>query len=150
YFSQLGAVLWNMFVGGSTGLCALAAVVRGLRGDAHMGNYYLDMWRLLVYQILPVSLLLGVLFLGAGVPMTFQGAEQVTSLEDGAMGTGEDGRSNPQIIARGPVAAMMPAKHLASVGGGFFGANSAHPFENPSAFTNFLSCLAILLFPCAV
>jgi K+-transporting ATPase ATPase A chain len=140
YFSQLAAILWNMFVGGATGLCALAAVIRGLRGDAHMGNYYLDMWRLLVYVMLPVSLVFAVLFLVAGVPMTFQGAEPVTPL---------DGQSPPQIIARGPVAVMMPVKHLASVGGGFFGANSAHPFENPTAGTNFLSCLAILLFPAA-
>jgi K+-transporting ATPase ATPase A chain len=140
YFSQLAAILWNMFVGGATGLCALAAVVRGLRGDAHMGNYYLDMWRLLVYAILPVSVVMATLFLAAGVPMTFLGAETVIPL---------DGQSASQTIARGPVAVMMPVKHLASVGGGFFGANSAHPFENPTAGTSFLSCLAILLFPAA-
>jgi potassium-transporting ATPase potassium-binding subunit len=149
YFSQLTAILWNMFVSGTTGLCALAAVTRGFRGDAHLGNYYVDMWRLLACVVMPAALVFGVLFLGTGVPMTFEGAEQVTTLEVGAMGTGDNGDPKPQAIARGPVAAMMPIKHLASVGGGFFGANSAHPFENPNAAANFLSCLGILLFPCA-
>jgi K+-transporting ATPase ATPase A chain len=138
-----------MFVGGCTGLCALAAVIRGLRGDAHLGNYYVDMWRLCVYLLLPLSILFGVLFIGGGVPMTFQGAEHVMPLE-AAMGSTQDGQSGPQVIARGPVGALMPVKHLASVGGGFFGTNSAHPFENPNAFTSFLSCLGILLLPCAV
>jgi K+-transporting ATPase ATPase A chain len=150
YFSQLAAVLWNMFVSGGTGLCVLAAMIRGLRGDAHLGNYYLDMWRMVVYVILPISVFLGILFIGAGVPMTFAGAGHVTPLDSAALGTDAAGRSLPQNIARGPVAAMVPIKHLASVGGGFFGANSAHPYENPGALANILSCLAILLFPCAV
>jgi K+-transporting ATPase ATPase A chain len=149
YFSQLVAILWNMLLGGCTGLCALAVIIRGLRGDAHLGNYYLDMWRVLVYVLLPLSLLFGVLFVGAGVPMTFRDAQEVAPLEEGAMGTASNGRPEPQLLARGPVSALMPVKHLASVGGGFFGANSTHPFENPNAFTNFLSCLAILLLPCA-
>jgi K+-transporting ATPase ATPase A chain len=150
YFSQLAAIAWNMFVGGATGLCVLAAMIRGLRGDADMGNYYLDMWRMVVYVLVPISLLMGILFVGAGVPMTFGGAEPVVPVEAGAMGTDGDGRPQPQVLARGPAAVLVPIKHLASVGGGFFGANSAHPFENPSAAANFLSCLAILLFPCAV
>jgi K+-transporting ATPase ATPase A chain len=131
YFSQLVVIVGNMFLGGGVSLCVLAAVVRGLRGDAHLGNYYLDMWRIVVYALLPASLILGVLFLAAGTPMTFAGAA-------------------PGPIARGPVAVLVPIKNLASVGGGFFGANSAHPFENPTAWTNLLSCLGILLFPCAV
>jgi K+-transporting ATPase ATPase A chain len=139
YFSQLAAVVWNMFVSGATGLCVLTAVIRGLRGDSHLGNYYVDMWRVTVYLLLPVSLLLGCLFLSSGVPMTFEGAAQVTTLEGGS-----------QDIARGPAAALVPIKNLASVGGGFFGANSAHPFENPSAWTNLVTCVGILLFPCAV
>jgi K+-transporting ATPase ATPase A chain len=145
YASQLGAILWNMFVGGATGLAVLAAVIRALRGDAHVGNYYLDMARLLLYLILPICLVLGVLFIGAGVPMTFAGAEQIEPCDPAAASTAD----SPHL-ARGPVAALMPVKHLASVGGGFFGANSAHPFENPDAFTNLLSCVAILLLPCAV
>jgi K+-transporting ATPase ATPase A chain len=134
YFSQLAVIVWNMFLSGGVGLCALAAVTRGLRGDANLGNYYLDMWRGVVYVLLPLSLVLGVLLLASGSPMTFAGAA----------------RAGDQTISRGPVAALVPIKCLASVGGGFFGANSAHPFENPGAATNFLTCLAMLLPPGAV
>src|SRR4051794_35641702 len=70
YFSQLAFVVWNMFVSAAVGFCALTAVIRGLRGDAHMGNYYLDMWRAVVYVFLPASLIMGVLLMACGVPMT--------------------------------------------------------------------------------
>jgi potassium-transporting ATPase potassium-binding subunit len=146
YFSQLTAILWNMFVSATVGFCALTAVIRGLRGDKHMGNYYLDMWRGVVYVFLPASLIMGVVLLGAGVPMTLQGAEKAATLEPGAMGA----ENAPQVIARGPVAAIIPIKHLGTNGGGFFGANSAHPFENPSALTNFLTCVNILILPFAL
>jgi K+-transporting ATPase ATPase A chain len=146
YFSQLTTVLWNMFVSTSIGLCALAAVIRGLRGDAHMGNFYVDMWRVVLWIFLPGTLLVGVLLIGAGVPMTFEGAAKVATLEPGSMGV-ENGQFLPQIIARGPVAAIIPIKHLGTNGGGFFGANSAHPFENPNAWSNFLTCITILVFP---
>src|SRR5262249_31924044 len=76
------------------------------------------------------------LLMASGVPMTFDGAAEVTTLE-GLI----------QKIARGPVAALIPIKHLGTNGGGFFGANSAHPFENPNAWTNFLTCVNILIFP---
>jgi K+-transporting ATPase ATPase A chain len=148
YFSQVVFVLFNMFVSASVGFCAFAAVVRGLRGDSHMGNYYVDMWRAVVYVFLPSSLLMGVLLLGTGVPMTFQEAEEIkTTVEPGAMGTDEGGQPKPQLIARGPVAAVIPIKHLGTNGGGFFGANSCHPFENPNSWTNFLTCVNILIFP---
>jgi K+-transporting ATPase ATPase A chain len=146
YFSQLTVILWNMFVSAAVGFCALAAIIRGLRGDRHMGNYYVDMWRAVVYVFLPSSLIMGILLMAGGVPMTFQGAEKVTTLEREAMGV-EHGAALPQIIARGPVAAIIPIKHLGTNGGGFFGANSSHPFENPSAWTNFLTCVNILIFP---
>jgi potassium-transporting ATPase potassium-binding subunit len=136
YFSQLFAIIWLMFVSAAVGFCALLAVIRGLRGDAHMGNYYLDMWRSVMYVFLPGSLIMGVLFLLAGIPMTLDGAAVLTTLE-----------GVTQRIARGPVAALLPIKHLGTNGGGFFGANSAHPFENPGAWTNFLECMNILIFP---
>jgi K+-transporting ATPase ATPase A chain len=145
YFSQLTTILWNMFVSASVGFCALAAIIRGLRGDKHMGNFYLDLWRVVVYVFLPASLIMGVLLMAGGVPMTFQGTEKVDPLERGAMGPDKQ-----QEIARGPVAAIIPIKHLGTNGGGFFGANSAHPFENPSAWTNYLTCVNILLFPFAL
>jgi K+-transporting ATPase ATPase A chain len=146
YFGQLTAILWNMFVSAGVGFCALAAIIRGLRGDRHMGNYYVDMWRMVVYVFLPASLIMGVLLIPAGVPMTFAGAAEAATLEPGSMGTEKD-QPLPQKIARGPVAAIIPIKHLGTNGGGFFGANSAHPFENPSAWSNFLTCVNILLFP---
>ena len=138
YFSQVVVIIWNMFVSAAVGFCALAAMIRGLRGDGHMGNYYLDMWRVVVYVFLPASLLCGVLLLAAGVPMTFGDYVTVAGVE------------GPQTIARGPVAALVPIKHLGTNGGGFFGANSAHPFENPNAWSNYLTCVNILVFPFAL
>ena len=85
-----------------------------------------------------------------GVPMTFEPSAKVATLEAGAMGTDDAGAAKPQEIARGPVAAVIPIKHLGTNGGGFFGANSAHPYENPDAWTNFLSCMNILIFPFAL
>jgi K+-transporting ATPase ATPase A chain len=142
HFSQLLAIVWNMFVSGGVGLAAVAAISRGLRGDAHMGNFYVDVWRAVAYVLIPASAISGVLLVASGVPMTFDGSEAVDTLEAGGAST--------QAIARGPVAALVPIKNLASVGGGFFGANSAHPFENPNAFSNFLTCVLIMLFPAAV
>jgi K+-transporting ATPase ATPase A chain len=147
YMSQLVFVVWNMFVSASVGFCALTAIIRGLRGDAHMGNFYVDMGRAIVYVFLPSSLLVGILLMAAGVPMTLQGAQEVHTTEPGAMGSSDDGKPLPQTIARGPVAALVPIKHLGTNGGGFFGANSAHPYENPSAWTNFITCVNILIFP---
>src|SRR5262245_46906314 len=136
YFSQLIFIVWNMFVSASVGFCALAAVIRGLRGDPDMGNYYLDMWRVVVYVFLPVSLVAGVVLTAAGVPMTFDRAAEVVGLEGAT-----------QTIARGPVAAVLPIKHFGTNGRGFFGANSAHPFENPTGWTNVFECVSILIFP---
>jgi K+-transporting ATPase ATPase A chain len=135
YFSQLGVIVGSMFLGGGVSLCALAAVVRGLRGDSSLGNFYVDLWRSVAFALVPASQIAGLLFLAAGTPMTFEGA----------VGLGEG-----RFLARGPVAALVPIKNLASVGGGFFGANSAHPFESPSAESNLLTCVCILLFPSAV
>jgi K+-transporting ATPase ATPase A chain len=147
HFSQLTVILWNMFVSASVGFCALVAVIRGLRGDPLMGNFYVDMWRVIAYVFLPASLLMGVLLMAAGVPMTLQGMASAATVEPEAMGLADDGTPRPQLIARGPVAAIIPIKHLGTNGGGFFAANSAHPFENPSAWTNFLTCVNILLLP---
>ena len=146
YFSQLTAIMWNMFVSASVGFCALSAVIRGLRSDAHMGNYYLDMWRAVVYIFLPSCLIMGVLLLADGVPMTFEGAAQVDTLEPGAM-VDAKGVQTKQEIARGPVAAVIPIKQLGTNGGGFFGANGAHPYESPSAWSNFLLSFGMMIFP---
>ena len=147
YFSQIFFVCWNMFVSASVGLCALSAIIRGLRGDAHMGNFYVDMWRVVVYMFLPASLIMGVLLLADGVPMTLEPAAKVATVEAGSMGKDDNGQAKPQQISRGPVAAIIPIKHLGTNGGGFFGANSAHPFENPSAWSNILTVMNLCLFP---
>ena len=151
YFSQLFFVCWNMFLSASVGFCGLAAIIRALRSDSHMGNYYLDMWRVCAYTFVPASLIMGVLLLADGVPMTMKGAAQVTTLEPGAMGQDEHGQPQlQQQISRGPVAAIIPIKHLGTNGGGFFGANSAHPYENPSAWSNFLTVMNYCLYPFAL
>jgi K+-transporting ATPase ATPase A chain len=150
YFAQIVFVVWNMFVSASVGFCALAAITRGLRGDPHMGNFYLDLWRVVAYVFLPFSLLGGVFLMADGVPMTMEPAAEAKTVEAGAMGQDDKGAEKPQTIARGPVAAVLPIKHFGTNGGGFFGANSAHPFENPSGWSNVFECVSILLFPCSL
>jgi K+-transporting ATPase ATPase A chain len=150
YGSQIFFIVWNMFISASVGFCALTAIIRALRSDPDVGNFFLDMWRVVVYMFIPACLLVGVLLMQAGVPMTFHNIAQVSTFEAGAMGTTDDGQSKPQMIARGPVAAQTPIKHLGTNGGGFFGANSAHPYENPSAWSNFLECMNMLFFPTAL
>jgi K+-transporting ATPase ATPase A chain len=147
YFAQLVFVVWNMFVSAGIGFCALAAVTRGLRGDPDMGNFYLDLWRIVAYVFLPFSLVAGAILIGSGMPMTLESAAAAATVEPGAMGADQNGADKPQTIARGPVAAVLPIKHFGTNGGGFFGANSAHPFENPSGWTNFFECVSILIFP---
>lgn len=149
HFSQIGFILWNMFTSAAVGFCVLAAIIRGLRGDQHMGNFYRDLWRVVVFAFIPTSLLMGVLLMADGLPMTFGGQASVMSVESGAMGV-TDGVDNPQMIVRGPLAAIIPIKHLGTNGGGFYGANSSHPYENPTAWSNYLTCVNILMFPLAL
>jgi potassium-transporting ATPase potassium-binding subunit len=150
YFSQLFFVCWNMFVSAAVGFAASAAVVRGLRGDAYVGNFYLDVWRGVVYVLMPPALLTGVLLIACGMPMTFEPAAEAVSIEKGSMGSDEEGKDKPQVISRGPVAAVLPIKHLGTNGGGFFGANSAHPFENPNAWSNWLENVSLLVLSLAL
>src|SRR6476646_5271528 len=104
YFSQLVFIIFNMFASAGIGFCCLAAIIRALRGDENMGNYYLDMWRVLMYAFLPIALVSGVILLARGQPMTLLPMAQVTTVEPGAMGAGDDGKALPQMISRGPVA----------------------------------------------
>ncbi len=149
YFSQLFVICWKQFITPAIGLCALVAIIRGLRGDKSMGNFYVDLWRGVVYLFLPLALVLAVLLIASGMPMTLDGNIAVTTAEPGSMGTDDHGAANPQEIARGPVAAIVAIKQMGTNGGGFFGANSAHPFENPTSWTNLLTCLSIILVPIA-
>ena len=141
YFSQLACIVWMMFVTPAAGLCIMLATLRGLRGDPHMGDFYLDLMRGLLYVLLPVSLVIALLLMASGVPMTFQGAALATTLDGVANGM------ETQTIARGPVAALVAIKQAGTNGGGFFGPNSAHPFENPSPWSNLLAIAAIVVLP---
>ena len=149
-FSQIFFCLPNFFLSASVGFCALSVIIRAFRSDKTVGNFFVDMWRVVTYMFLPMGLLFGLLMLQQGMPMTFQTNYQVNTLEPAAMGTDDKGVAKQQTIVVGPLAAFEPMKQLGTNGGGFFGMNSAHPFENPTAFTNFLECVAMMLFPMAL
>jgi K+-transporting ATPase ATPase A chain len=138
YLSQLFALMWLQFVSAATGIAALAALARGLAGRETMGNFFVDLQRATFLVLLPIALIVAPLMVIGGVPMTLQGAAHATTLEGAE-----------QIIARGPVAAFLAIKQLGTNGGGFFGANSTHPFENPNFWTNALSMVGIILIPMA-
>jgi K+-transporting ATPase ATPase A chain len=146
-FSQIFFCLTNFFLSASIGFCGLTAIIRAFRSDKSVGNFFVDMWRVFVYMFLPVGFVLSLLMLQQGMPMTFQSAYQVDTLEAAAMGTDDKGVAKQQTIVVGPLAVFEPLKQIGTNGGGFYGMNSAHPFENPTAFTNFLECVAMMLFP---
>jgi K+-transporting ATPase ATPase A chain len=146
-FSQIFFILPNMFLSASVGFCALAAIIRAFRGEATVGNFFVDMWRVAIYIYLPVSLIFGVIFMQQGMPMTYASTEMATTLEPGSMGLDDKGQAKQQTIVVGPVAAVIPIKMLGTNGGGFYGMNSAHPLENPTATTNFFTTLAMMIFP---
>src|SRR6202521_3421825 len=149
-FSQIFFCIANFFMSAAVGLCALAAIIRALRGDEHLGNFFVDMWRVIVYMFLPAAFVISLVFLAQGMPMTYQNDYQVSTLEPAAMGTDNNNQPKQQTIVIGPLAAFVPMKMMGTNGGGFFGMNSAHPFENPSAGTNFFTTFCMMLFPMAL
>jgi len=146
-FSQIFFTISNQYISAAVGFCALAAIIRAFRGEKKIGNFFVDMWRVLIYMFVPAAILSGVLFIQQGMPMTFKSTVQVATLEPGAMGPDDKGVAKEQTIVFGPVAAVIPIKMIGTNGGGFFGANSAHPYENPSAWTNFITCFDMMMFP---
>jgi len=146
-FSQIFFILPNMFLSASIGFCALAAIIRAFRGEATVGNFFVDMWRVAMYIYVPVALIFGIIFMSQGMPMTYTSTEVATTLEPGSMGLDDKGQAKPQTIVVGPVAAVIPIKMLGTNGGGFYGMNSAHPLENPTATSNFFTTLAMMIFP---
>lgn len=147
-FSQLFFGITNLFVSAAIGFCALTAIIRGLRGDKHLGNFFLDVWRVVVYLFVPIALIFAIIFIYEGSPMTYESSFQASLLEPGHMGTTETtGLAKSETIVVGPVAAFEAIKMLGTNGGGFYGMNSAHPFENPSAISNFFNTLAMMIFP---
>jgi potassium-transporting ATPase potassium-binding subunit len=149
-FSQIFFCIPMFFLSASIGLCALTAIIRAFRSDSHLGNFFVDMWRVVIYMFLPVVFVLSIVFLIQGMPMTFQSAYQVNTLEPAAMGIDNNNQPKQQTIVLGPLAAFVPMKMLGTNGGGFYGMNSAHPFENPTAWSNFVTTASMMLFPMAL
>ncbi len=149
-FSEIFFCIANFFLSAAVGLCALAAIIRALRSDSHLGNFFLDMWRVVAYMFLPAAFVISLIFLAQGMPMTYQNAYQVSTLEPASMGTADNGQAKQQTIVIGPLAAFVPMKMMGTNGGGFFGMNSSHPFENPNAATNFFETFCMMLFPMAL
>jgi K+-transporting ATPase ATPase A chain len=121
-----------MFIAPASGLAAAAAFLRGVTGSCALGNFYADVVRFITRLLLPLSIICAVILLACGCPQTLAGDKVVTTIE-GAR----------QVLALGPVASLEAVKNLASNGGGFFNANSAHPFENPNGISNFLSLVSL-------
>jgi K+-transporting ATPase ATPase A chain len=149
-FSQIFFCITHFFISAAIGLSALTAIIRALRSDSSLGNFFVDIWRIVIYMLMPIAFVFALIFLQQGTPMTFKTAFQVTTLEQGAMGFTDKGEAKPQTIAVGPVAAFEAIKMLGTNGGGFYGMNSAHPFENPTAVSNFFNTLAMMIFPFAL
>ena len=141
YFSQMAGLTVQNFVSAATGLAVLVALCRGIsRRSAHtLGNFWVDMTRATLYGLLPLCLVLALLLVWQGVPQTFAHYVNAVTMQ------GTD-----QVIPLGPAASQIAIKQLGTNGGGFFGVNSAHPFENPSAWSNLFELASIILIPVAL
>jgi len=141
YFSQMVGLCAQNFLAGAAGLAVGVAFIRGLARQLSgtLGNFWVDLTRSLLWILLPGALLGGLLLVWQGVPMNFHHYTITTTIE-GAK----------QVIPQGPVAALEIIKNLGTNGGGFFNANGAHPYENPTPLTNFIAMLAIVLLPAAL
>ena len=139
---QSGALAVQNFVSAATGMAVLVALTRAFKRKhaETIGNFWVDLTRSTVYILIPLSIVMALVLVARGVPQTFDGRETSTLIETHA----------EQSIAVGPVASQIAIKQLGTNGGGFYNANSAHPLENPTPFTNFLECIAILLIPAAL
>lgn len=138
YFSQMAALAFQNFVSAAVGMCVAVALVRGLArsGQNSIGNFWVDLVRGTLYVLLPLSILATIFFVSQGVIQNLLPYQTVTTLE-GAQ----------QTIAMGPVASQEAIKIIGTNGGGFFNANSAHPFENPNALTSLIQCFMIFMIP---
>jgi K+-transporting ATPase ATPase A chain len=141
YFSQMAGLCAQNFLASAAGLAVGIAFIRGLAKQCSetLGNFWVDLTRALLWILLPGAVIGALLLVWQGVPMNFHGYAVAASLEH-----------SRQVIAQGPVAALEIIKNLGTNGGGFFNANGAHPYENPTALTNFLEMLAIVLLPAAL
>ena len=141
YFVQMIGLTVQNFVSAATGIAVLLALIRGIsrKTTDQLGNFWTDITRSILYVLLPLSILFAVVLVGQGVVQNFKSYETVQTLQGAA-----------QVIPMGPAASQIAIKQLGTNGGGFFNANSAHPFENPTPFSNFLEMLSILLIPAAL
>lgn len=138
YASQMLALGFLMFTSAGTGLAVAIAFIRGLSGRA-LGNFYVDFTESITRILLPISIVGAILLLISGVPETLAGPATITTLEGAS-----------QTLARGPVAHFEIIKELGENGGGFFGINSAHPYENPNNFTNLFETIVMVSIPAAL
>ncbi len=141
YSSQMLGLTAQNFVSAAVGMAVLLPLIRAFTSKLKetVGNFWVDMTRALVYILLPLSIILAVALVSQGVVQTLSPYAKVHTLE-----------GNEQVIARGPAASQVAIKQLGSNGGGFFNANSSHPYENPTGLSNFLELLSILLIPVAL
>ena len=170
YLTQMVGLTVQNFVSAAAGMAVLAAFIRSLARSktTNLGNFWVDLTRGTLYILLPLSIIIALLLVSQGVVQTFSPSKQATMLEPtGYQQPNLDAHGNPvtdskgnlvmekivqttQALAVGPAASQLAIKQLGTNGGGFFNANSAHPFENPTPFSNFLEMLSILLIPAAL
>jgi K+-transporting ATPase ATPase A chain len=141
YFTQMVALTVQNFVSAATGIAVVVALIRGIsrKTTDKIGNFWVDLTRSVLYILLPLSIIFAILLVGQGVVQNFKAYDSVQTLQ-GAQ----------QVIPMGPAASQIAIKQLGTNGGGFFNANSSHPFENPTPFSNFLEMLTIFLIPAAL
>lgn len=141
HFSQMAGLAVQNFLSAAAGMAMAIAVVRAFArsGSGQIGNFWVDMTRSILYVLLPLSIVVAIAFMALGVPQTLHAAVDATTLE-----------GTRQTIAIGPIASQEAIKQLGTNGGGFFNANAAHPFENPSALSNILSIWSMLLISAAL
>jgi len=142
YFTQFSGLAVQNFVSAATGIAVLFALIRGfvLKQKKTIGNFWADLIRSTLYILIPISFLVALLLVSQGVVQTFGPYKEVAMLENGAL----------QTIPLGPAASQIAIKQLGTNGGGFFGMNSAFPLENPTALSNLIQVLSILLIPAAL
>lgn len=133
YFSQMTGIMFMMFVAPASALAVVIAFIRALSGN-EVGNFYMDLVRSITRVLLPISLVTALFFIAQGVPQTLDPTIKATTIEGAE-----------QHIATGPVGAFLSIKELGNNGGGYFGVNSAHPFENPTALSNLLQIILMFL-----
>ena len=140
YLSQMAGLAVQNFVSAAVGMAVLVAVVRGIarRSAGTIGNFWRDLYRSLVYVLLPLAVIATVILIWQGVPQTFHGHATATTVQGAT-----------QTLARGPVASQIAIKQLGTNGGGFYNSNSATPFENPTGLSNLIEMLSLLLIPAA-